>query len=298
MVMFSGTSGAFAQEKETQVYAPGSTFKNEGADVIRALQRRSLSDNGFIKPSVVELSLVHYDFMDPEDQFGVLMTVPDVVSGCWDITPLEYEATFIDPYYFDVKVKDYQRRKIETQDVQFECPAGNKMSSALIVLSKKDLQKREIRQIRFSNGSIADYYDIMASDKSISLIPKSMVVFKAKELTGAKKDRMTLGFNNSGQVALHVPMARKGENIKEQLVKFAQMRALTPVEGAQGAYSESGGFTGYFNDDDGHILGTIGEEGYAELGKITVGRPYDGPKGRVLTPVPLQVYVTRPGTKL
>lgn len=299
MMVFTGPCDVFAQEKESHVYQiPGSTFHNEGADRIRSLQRRSLANNGFIKPKQIEVSLVQYDYMDPEDQFGLLMVVPDVVSGCWDITPLEYESSFIEPYYFDVKVKHYQRKKIEVANVETDCPAQNKMSTALIVLSKKDLQKRRIRQIRFSSGFVADYYNISASEESLSLFPQSMVIFKAANLTGPKKDRLTLGFNGSGQIALHIPMAKKTDDIKPQLLKFAQMRALTPVADMPVTYSANGGATYYFNDDSGHILGTIGEEGYAPLGKVTVGRPYDGPHGRTLTPVPLQVYVTRPGTTL
>src|SRR5690606_2187448 len=112
--------------------------------------------------------------------------------GCWQLSPLEYESTFIDPYYFDVKVKHFQRHKLDVSNVNGDCPVGNQMSSALIVLNKKDLEKRQTRQIRFSTGYVADYYDVAITDNTIQLRPQSMVVFRGKNLTGPQGDRLEI----------------------------------------------------------------------------------------------------------
>jgi hypothetical protein len=291
------TSPVSAQEIDSQINTSGSIYKNDKVDAIKRMQRDSMATKGFIKPQSLEVSLVRYKYME-DDQFGILMVVPDVVSGCWDLSPLEYESTFIDPYYFDVKVKDYQRTPIEVANINGDCPAGNKMSSALIVLSKSDLEKRQIRQIRFSNGFVADYYDISYTDKTFQLKPQSMAVFRAKGMTGPLADHLEIQFGAGGKIALHVPMAKQGENLSEQVENLARMHALTPDPEMPMSYGTGGSQVFYYNDDNGHIAGSIGEDGYTELGVINVPRPYDGPNGRTLTAVPLQVYVTRPGTQL
>lgn len=288
---------AMAQEFNSHVHSGGSLYKNETADEIRRLQRESMADKGFIKPKVIEVSLVRPSYME-DDQFGIQMLVPDVVSGCWDISPLEYESTFIDPYYFDVTVKHYQRHPIETDNVASGCPVDNKMSSAMIVLSRKDLEDRGIRQIRFSNGSLADYYDIQFSDNTLHLKPQSMVIFKAKGLTGPLGDHLEIGFGAGGKVALHVPMAKKTDNIRDVVIAMASRHGLTPDPEMPMSYSAGGSPVFYFDDKIGDVAGTIGEDGYSELGTVDAQRPYDGENGRMVTPVPLQVFVTRPGTQL
>lgn len=286
-----------AQEKENQIHLRGSTFKNPAVDEIRRLQKESREKNDFVKPSTIEVSVVKYDFMD-EDQFGILMAVPDVVSGCFDISPLQYEATFIDPYYLDIRVKDYLRKTVESNNVASGCPTGNKMATALMVLNRSDLQKREIRQIRFSNGMVSDYYDIAWGDKTLSLKPQSMVVFKAKNLEGDMKDHIALGFDDSTRIALHVPMAHKGEDVKAAVTKFAAQNGLSPDTDNSESRNPSGSPVFYFNDISGRLLAQIGEDSHAQVGQIMVGRPYDGPNGRETTAVPLTVYAAKPGTNL
>jgi hypothetical protein len=286
-----------AQEKENQIHLRGSTFKNPAVDEIRRLQKESREKNDFVKPSTIEVSVVKYDFMD-EDQFGILMAVPDVVSGCFDISPLQYEATFIDPYYLDIRVKDYLRKTVESDNVASGCAAGNKMATALMVLSRSDMQRREIRQVRFSNGMVSDYYDIAWGDKTLSLKPQSMVVFKAKNLEGDMKDHIALGFDDSTRIALHVPMAKAGEDVKAAITKFASQNGLSPDTDNSESKDPSGAPVFYFNDVSGRFMSQIGEDGHAQVGQITVGRPYDGPNGRQMTGVPLTVFATKPGTSL
>lgn len=288
---------ATAQEFNSYTHSGGSTYKNETADEIRRLQRQSMTDKGFIKPQVIEVSLIRPSYLE-DDQFAIQMVVPDVVSGCWNISPLEYESSFIDPFYFDVTVKHYQRNPVETNNVTSGCPTQNKMSSAMIVLNRKDLEGRQIRQIRFSNGSISDYYDIRFSADSLQLKPQSMVIFKAKGMSGPLADYLEIGFGAGGKVALHVPMARQNDDIRNAIVAMASRHGLTPDPDAPMSYSAGGSPVFYFTDQIGDVAGTIGEDGYSELGTVDAARPYDGENGRMVTPVPLKVFVTRPGTQL
>lgn len=115
---------AAAQEIDSQISTAGSTYHNETAEAMKRAQQESMQSKGFIKPTTLNVSLVRYDYME-DDNFGIQMVVPDVVSGCWEFSPIEYEFTFIDPYYFDVKVKHYQRKPIEVENINGDCPAGN-----------------------------------------------------------------------------------------------------------------------------------------------------------------------------
>src|SRR5690606_16769107 len=127
----------------------------------------------------------HPSYMDA-DQFGLQMSVPDVVSGCFEVTPLEYEARFVDPYYLDIKVKRY--RRVPLPGTPATCERQNKMSTAMMALSKSDLQQRGTQEIRFSTGAATDSYKVEIDDSKIELVPRSMLVFKAAGMTGPLKD--------------------------------------------------------------------------------------------------------------
>lgn len=284
---------------ESNTYDP--TFTGSGNKVeqqIRDAQRASLADKGFIRPDAVQVAVVHHPYMD-DDQFGIQMSVPDVISGCYTLTPLEYEANFTPPHYLDIKVKKYRRIAPEGSPAGKKCDAQNKMASALMVLSRKDLQEKGTQEIRFSTEIGTDNYKIILDDTHMELVPRSMMIFKAEGMTGPLKDRIMYSFTNDKMIALQVPMANPGEDLTEEITLFAKTRALKPVNPDSPASWTGGGLaTYYFYDDNGHIIDQLGEESYAEIGQIAVNRPYDGPEGRTTTPVSLSVFVTRPGTQL
>lgn len=284
---------------EPMIYDPNyAGWVNQTAENIRNAQRASLADKGFIKPDAVQVAVVHHPYMD-DNQFGIQMAVPDMVSGCYTLTPLEYEAKFTPPHYLDIKVKQYRRISPEGSAAVRKCDSQNKMSTALMVLDKKDLQSKGTQEIRFSTETGTDSYRLVIADDYLELIPRSMMIFRAQHLAGPLKDRILYSFANDKMVALQVPMANPGEDLSYEIGLFAQTRALTPVNpSAPATWTGSGMATYYFYDDGGHIIDRIGEKGYAELGQIAVNRPYDGPEGRTKTPVPLSVFVTRPGTQL
>lgn len=290
----------FAQEEdlpETMTYDPTYTgIANEAADQIRNLQRQSLTDKGFIKPQVVQVSLVHYPYMQ-EDQFGIQMAVPDMVSGCYKLTPLEYEAKFTEPHFLDIRVKKY--RRIAPRGAMQKCDAQNKMATALMVISKKDLEEKGTREIRFSSEVASDNYKIILTDADIQLVPRSMIVFKAKPLGGPLKDRIVHNFSNSKMVTLQVPMANAGEDLSEEVLSLAYSRGLSPANAGQApSWNENGRASYYFYDDGGNVMSRIQPDGYTQLGTIEVSRPMDGADGRSETKVPLTVFATRPGTQL
>lgn len=293
-------SAAVAQDDslpEGQIYDPSfSGSGNQAADYIRGLQAQSQVDKGFIKPQVVHVSIVKEAYMN-DDQFGLQMAVPDVESGCYKLTPLEYEANFIDPYFLDIKVKRYRRVAPEGATSVAKCDRQNRQSTAMMVLSKKDLQERGTQQIRFSTDAGSDNFKIKMSDTALELVPESMVVFKAQGLGGALKDRIVHTFTGGNVIALHVPMANATDDVNHQLIRFAGMHALSPTGDAPTRTGNSGNVL-YFFDQTGAMANQIGPDGYGEVGAITVNRPYDGPEGRVWTPVNLSVFVTRPGTQL
>lgn len=287
-------------QTESQTYDP--TFMTNGpqgaAKEAVAAQERKAAEQGFISPASVQVSLVRESYME-DNQFGLRMSLPDVVSGCFSYSPLEYEANFVDPYFLDIKVKKYRKIEASGNPDTRKCDPQNKTSSAMMVLDKDDLKSRGVKEIRFSSDAGRDVYKVSLQDDILELIPESMTVFKAYPLSGELKDRLVHDFGNASTIALQVPMVNAGEDITEQVMSFATAHALTPVEkNVTMSLSDNNKPTYYFKDSDGRFAAMIGADGYGEIGTITVMRPYDGPDGRTQTPVELRVFVTRPGTEL
>lgn len=296
-------SVSFAQEAgdsgESQTYDP--TFSghvNEAEQAVRQQQQKMQAAQGFITPQSVNVSLVHPSYMD-EDQFGIEMSVPDMISGCYELTPLEYEAKFVDPYFLDIRVKKYRRIAPEGINAAQKCDQQNKMSTAMMVLDRKDLEKRGTQEIRFSADAGADTYKIVLSDTHVELIPASMMVFQGVNLAGPLKDRLIYSFASDSMIVLQIPMAQADEDLTPQILHFAKSYALAPVNPESPAsWDGNGRAMYYFHDRDGQLSPRIGPDGYAQVGTIKANRPYDGPNGRTETAVDLTVYVTRPGTEL
>lgn len=283
---------------ESNVFLPpGTDYENKAAIINRQLKEESFEKNNKIEVNTVYMTLVHYHYMEP-DQFGILMKVPNSETGCFDITPIEYEASFIDNNYMDIKIKDYRRTKVKTQNVAYDCDQKSKAITGLVVISASDLQKRGIRQIRFSNGEFRDHYDVTVLPDSIRLKPQSMIGFKAVNLVGPDKDYMVHYFSDKALVAVHVPMAEDHEDIAQKVRNLAYRSALQPVFEQEGLDTSGEGNIFYFKDPTGRALDRLNDEGYAELGSIQVIRPYVGANGKNGIPVALKVFLTRPGTTL
>lgn len=285
---------------ESHIFDSGNAgTATEAADTIREMQRRSLGDKGFIKPSTVNVELTQEPFMSG-GQFGLRMSVPEVVNGCFAFTPLEYETSFKENGDLLIKVKHYRRLTPQGFHAHELCTGGNKMATALVVLDKKDLEARGTQRIVFSGAGMGtDTYRVALGDTHIELIPQSMMMFHAVNLSGPLKDRIIHPLAANKIVALQVPMAAPGEDLSAEINDFANRHALKPTLGGNPvSWSGNGYASYYFFDESGRTIARIGDKGYAELGKIAVSRPYDGPQGRTEAPVGLSVFVTRPGTQL
>ena len=290
---------ALAQDKlENQVFIPpgsDNTISN-AAQISRFLKEQSLEKAEKIEVNTAEVSLVHYHYMEP-DQFGIMLKVPNTVSGCFEISPMEYEVKFVNEIYMDVEIKAFRRKPIKTKNVAYDCNQGTQVISGLIVLSATDLQKRGVKEIRFSNGNLRDVYKIVYNEDSLQLFPESMVAFKAK-LVGPEKDKIVHYFSGKTLVALHVPMAIESDNVAQRVRDLAYKNALTPVFEQEGLDTSGADNVFYFMDPHGRALDLLNDDGYAEFGIVQVVRPYTGPQGKTGVAVPLQVFVTRPGTTL
>jgi hypothetical protein len=289
---------AFAADKtESQIFVPpGSGNLNNAEEIMRTLKEQSLEKAQKIEVKTAEVSLVHHHYMEP-DQFGIMLKVPNVVSGCFDISPMEYEVNFVNETYMDIEVKAFRRKPVKTQNVAYDCDQQTKAITGLIVLNAKDLEKRGVKEIRFSNGNVRDVYNVVYQPDSIVLKPESMIAFKAN-LTGPEKDKLVHYYSGQTLVALHVPMAHPDDNIAQRVRNLAYKNALTPVFEKEGLDTSGKDNVFYFMDPHGRALDLLNDDGYAEFGTVQVVRPYDGPSGRTGVAVPLQVFVTRPGTTL
>lgn len=288
-----------AQDKaDGQIFTPpGTNFVNKAAKVNEILKQRSMTKNNKIGVNEVQISLVHHHYMEP-DQFGIMMSLADATSGCFELSPLEYEASFIEGNFMDIKVKEYRRTMTKTKDVAFDCNQKIQTVNGLVVISAEDLKTRGIRQIRFSNGNVRDSYNVKILNDRIEITPESMAAFKAKGLSGENKDRLVHYFNGNGIVALHVPMAAQGDDVAQAVRDLAYKRALTPIFEQEGLNTSNNDNIFYFEDPNNRVLEKLNADGYVELGSIPVIRPYDGGNGRQALPVPLKVFATRVGTTL
>lgn len=241
-----------------------------------------------ILPPRINLSLVHHHYMEPE-QFGIMMKLPDAVTGCFDVSGLEYETTFIEKNFMDIKVNGYRRTPVHAKDGVRNCDTRNKIISNMVVVSANDLKARGIRQVRFKRDRIEDTYNIHYSENGISFSPERATVFQAA-------DNLTFNYIGGGLVALHVPMAGKDDDVAQAVYSLAIKKSLTPVGPEIKKSSKHNVF--FFTDNSGQTVGLLGESPYIDLGTVSVMRPYNGPQGAQMAPTPLKVFATRPETTL
>jgi hypothetical protein len=283
---------------ESQIFVPpGSTFEPKAEKLIRSLKKNSLPPSRKIEVNEVTVSLVHYHYMEP-DQFGLLLKVPNVTNGCFEVSPLEYEVNFVADTYMDVKIKSFRRELKKTQNVAFDCNQRNQAVSGLIVLNANDLKERGVKEIRFNNGEISDVYNISYKEDSIVLKPESMIAFKARGMSGPDKNRLVYFYSNKNLIALHVPMALETDNVRQQVNQLAYRNSLMPVFDQEGLDTTGTNHVYYFMDPRGRTISMLNEDGYLEMGAIRIPRPLIGAGGKSIIPISLKVFATRPETTL
>ncbi len=297
--LFFIASPSYAQKEGGQIFVPpGTDFQNNAALIQKILKENSFEKIEEIEPQEIHLSFVHYDYMEPR-QFGIVMSVPNAVTGCYTFTPLQYQASFIDQNYMDIKVESYRRLQQKNVHVVADCNKRNQTVSALVVVNSDDLKKRNIQEIRFSNARGTDRFKINITKQSITFIPNSMVAFKSQSLTGINKDRIVHFFEGKESiVALHVPMATRNEDVRNTLHKLAYQSSLTPILDHEALDTSGKDNIFYFIDPNNSLLKDVNSDGYLELGEISVKRPYLSQTGVAGITKKLKVFATRPQTRL
>lgn len=240
------------------------------------------AEDDLIMPRDVRLSFVHHDFME-DDQAGLQMRVPDAVSGCFELSPIQFETSFIEGNFMDIEVKGYRRIPIKTKNPAFDCNVGMQMVTTMIPISASDLKSRSIRELRLKIGSIEDIYTINISENSLTLTPERTTVFKPL----GDQATITHSWGGGAPVALHIPMAEQDDDIAQALQNFAYGKALFPIEGSQIDFNSY-----RFEDKSGETTSALSGQDYMELGTITVHRPYNGGQGLQRLPVALKVFAT------
>jgi hypothetical protein len=281
---------AAAQQKgESQIHDYGFGWTNEAAQIDQYIKERSMREDGKIEPRLLHVSLVREDYMDDGDQFAIKLTAPDTVTGCVDFSPIEYEASFIDPYYLDIKVKHYKMEEITSQAPHLECPVSYRRAQALIPLSKKDLQSRGTKQIKFRTDSITEYYNLEIDGAKITLTPQSMAVFKADIDSDSKT--IALDMDDTKRLTLVVPMVREGEDVYDQLVSFANTRGLSVEPDTSNVLKTRPDRNSIIVMDANGAMGAMMERGaMQEVGQISISRPVQTPQGVRNTKIPLTVF--------
>ncbi len=276
-----------AQEEQTFV-PPGSQWVNKAQEHIKILNQQSMEKEGGVTPQELHLSIVRYSYMEPE-QFGILMKTPEIVTGCFEISPIGYEAKFIGDLYMDINVSSYTVKPIKTQKVEYACNKGYRAATGMILLNSEDLKNCGTRQLRFSNGAARDNYKISFENDKIILTPESMLVFKTKN------SNLTYDKNGAVMVALEVPMAKEGDNIAQSVRTIAAKNGLNPVTDIsllpQSTSPKPNIF--YYIDELGRFTDAVNENGYAELGVIPASRVFIDENGKGQKPVPLKVFVKK-----
>lgn len=270
------------QKPESQIIDHGTGFVNEAAELDQIRKQQSMALRGQIKPTTVQVILAREPYMEG-DQFALKLRVPDVVSGCFSVSPLEYEATYIDPYFLDIKVKHYERRVTPSQQPHLECEAGYKASEAVIPLSITDLTTRGTRQIKLRTDVITELFDVSFDGLTVTMRPQSAVVFKPQNTV--------LDLGVATMLRLYVPMAREGEDVRAQLASFAQSNGYavepTPEVKRQGVIDNSL----IIRDERGALLSQLPPEGgVLQLGTIDVLRPVRNADGVYNARFPLTVF--------
>ncbi len=288
-------SAGVVKAQESQIFVdPNSFYYQHPGKQIENLNQQSLPQIKETTLNHIEIAIIHPSYMEP-DQFGIRMRAVYLPMGCYQPSQIEYEAKFIEGYYMDVEVKGLRRERIKTQHPTYECDQSQQTVENTIVLNVADIKQKGLKEIRFTNGQARDIYKVTITDNKVILQPQSMLVFKAQGLMGPNNNQLFYDYSGTPVVALHVPMAENHESVANAVRQLASQNALIPTREYDGPDNRN---VFYFTDPNGRLMAKLGDQNHIELGEIKVLRPYDGPKGQQGLPIPLKVFITRPGTTL
>ena len=281
---------------ENHIHIPkGINWQNNAGAIARHIKRASKAASGkkSNKQEIkkVDISIIHPNYLEPQ-QFGLLMKLANSQTGCFDYSPIEFDSSFIEGHFMDIKLNGYRKNLIETQNPHYDCKQTEKVVSNMIVLDANELRAKGVRQIRFNNGQSRDAYDVTFTDNSVRLTPESMIAFKAKGLVGPDFNYMEHVYTDQTLVSLQVPMALPSDDVKQAVRNLAYKHSLVPI------FDKEAPNKFYFKDENGEILDRLAEQSYTELGTVQILRPYINREGRGGTPINLKVFLTKPNVSL
>lgn len=267
---------------ETNTYDASGTYSSSAAAQEQEHQRKSISgEEGLIVPSRVDLALTPQG--KSSDMVGLRFSVPDVVNGCWRISPLEVKNSMQGPYYFDVEVVGYHRS-------EGQCSGENRMARAVVPIERSKLEQGKIKILRLSIGPVTDRFEVTYKDGTMTIMPQSAVKFRTDGLLSYNFDRDGKG---TGQmIALILPTAPVGMNTTAAADDFARIYGLTPApESATSSMPRNNGGSTlhYYYDVQKTLAHRVGAN-FAQMGQTNIPMTLDMQDGRGQQMIAAPVY--------
>lgn len=225
-------------------------------------------------------------------KFIMRVSSPGTVSGC--LTLSEPEVTVsraIKKLKIEVVDPEIELKNEEVQYGQFTCDKETRTAYFDITLDRDELIEHKIESIMLESERHGRF-----SEDKIN-VTKERLQFKTVYPWGT--ELITFWFYPGNTVILHVPSAKAGENVKEQLLNFAEQRGLVPLEdtlrGFELPYWADSMM--YFTDTNGSVIRQLSGSGSNDVvGTITTKHPIHTRNGEIMQTSTLDVMARKPGS--
>lgn len=270
---------------ESQTFSPA-RLGNQQEAIAQAEKAKAdaARDDNIIVPNRVMVTLVTQD--NPQEEVGLRFSVPDVMNGCWDISPLRYDTSSQGPFYYDVTIKDYTRK-------EGACTGKNRAARATVPIAKKLLEEGKIKVLRLSLGDVTDRYNVTYDNGAVEIMPETQRIFKTTI-------DLSYNFNKSNNktgalIALIAPTAPAHANTEQALANFAAIYSLTPApQNATSSLPASNGGSDihYYYDSKKTLTPRLNGE-FAPVGTTGIAQIVDVKDGRDQTLISAPVYAKK-----
>lgn len=271
---------------ESNIYNQGTGFVNRAEEARRRLEREGQPELGIIVPRDIIVSLIRYKGLK-DTQFALELTIAESVTGCVELSPINYEVKTPEPRFLDIKVFNYKREE-KRRAIGEDCKNEAKRPSSVIVMDLPLLERLGTEVIRFQSPNGNDNYTLNVTDAKVELMPQSRNVFRADPRTSID-GVLTYWFNTGDVVALTValPLEDKIEgdfkdNIQEQLTEIARKNGLFRLDDVNPDYVPPSGAdpnTFYFADPEGKLSEELSTNDMLDVGFVRVAAEYDTVRG-------------------
>lgn len=173
-------------------------------------------------PEVVDVSLAP-GRSNPEENVTLRLRAPlEYAGGCWTVGPLEVDRE-IRGEVMIVSVRGF--RINPSARAGQPCNPLSHHAVADIPLGREEI--KAIKTIRFKLGARTDEYSLRLEKDSVVLMPISMTSFKPFS-NGDAGDSLRQAFISGNLIALFVPAMRTGEDLTDEIERFAQGKGVVP----------------------------------------------------------------------